>query len=134
MLELLAGLVMAVFGVALLAGVAYVTYLALLGSQLQPRDLWVLTALAVVGSFCSLVAWRLLLNRPRRHDQGLFGPTFLRTGGIIFLLGGAVNAAFHFPYGLLHLLGAVAAAAASFALARARTEQNTRWPVDGDAS
>jgi cobalamin synthase len=122
------------FGVVLLVGVIYLTYLALLRSDFQSRDLWILSALAIVGSFCSLVAWRLLLNRPRRRDQGLFGPAFLRIGGFIFLLGGGLMAAFDFPYGLLHLLGAAAAATACFALARARTEQDTRWPVDGDVS
>jgi hypothetical protein len=125
---------MAVFGVGLIGISVYAITRALLRTDLPPRGLWIFVALIVVGSFCSLIAWRLLLNRPRHDDQGLFGPTFLRIGGVILLVGGILIAVFNFPYGLLHLLGSAAAAAACFALARARTEQDTRWPVDGDAS
>ena len=132
-LEVLAGLIMAGFGVGLFALVAYAAYIAALRSRFQPGDLWIFAALAIIGGFCSLVAWRLVLNRPR-HDRGLFGPGFLRFGGIILLLGGLLTAVFHFPYGLFHLAGAMAASAACFALARSRTEQTMSWPVDGKVS
>ena len=74
---------------------------------------WALAALLLV------FAWRLILNRTRRWDGGLLSPLGLRIGGVIFLAG-PIIALVAEPLHLLHTSFALAAAAASFALARHR--------------
>ena len=126
-MELLAGLVIGAFGLGILTLCAF----GLIRQPLSSRVVWPVLIFAVVGGFCGLIAWRLLFNQARRKDQGLFGPTLLRFGGMIFLVGGAIGAKVYFPSGLLGLIGAVAAAMACFALARKRAGHRDRLPLDG---
>jgi len=114
---------MGAFGVGIFAAAAYALYRDLVSARAFQ---WGFVIAVAVGVSCLPLAWRLLVNRPRRRDQGLFGPGFLCIGGAIFLFGGAVKAVSDFPDGLLHLLGAGVSAYACFALARDRVKQRGR--------
>ncbi len=81
--------------------------------------------LAAIGALFAVLSWRLLLGRSRA-DGGLFSPTGLRAGGVIFLAG-PVAALFVEPIGLLHAGISLAAAVGCFALAGHR-EQHVTTP------
>jgi hypothetical protein len=120
-LELLAGIVCAACGagLAVLGGFGLFATLMRNGS---PPGLSPFVFALVVSALAALflvLAWRLVLNRGRLSDGGLFSPFGLRAGGFIFLAG-PVAAAFTHPIGLIETGFALAASGACFALARHR--------------
>lgn len=120
-LELFAGIVCAACGAGLAALGGFGLFAILVRDE-SPPTLSTLLFTLVVCAFASLLlvlAWRLVLNRARPSDGGLFSPFGLRVGGLIFLAG-PVAAVFAHPIGLIETGFALAASGACFALARHR--------------
>ncbi len=120
-LEVLAGLACSSCGVglAILGGFGLFALLVRDGpAPTSSTVLFTLTICALAALFLVL-GWRLVLNRARPSDGGLFSPLGLRMGGLVFLAG-PVAVAFTHPVGLFETGFAFAASASCFALARHR--------------
>lgn len=130
-LECLVGVVCAVLGAALAALAMFGVVVALVreGPPAPPSVLLLTLVIGALAGLLLVFAWRLLWNRARRSDGGLLSPFGLRVGGLIFLAS-PVAAVVGKPVGLLHVLGALAASGACFALARHRE----RHPAQRDSS
>jgi hypothetical protein len=119
--ELLAGVVCTVCGLGLAALGAFGLFAVFVrnGPPPTPSTLLVTLIICAFAALLLVLAWRLILNRARPSDGGLFSPLGLRVGGLIFLAG-PIATFFTHPIGLVHTAAAFAAAGACFALARHR--------------
>jgi len=121
--ELLVGTICALCGggLAALGGFALFVVFARRGSPLGHSGLLFISILYVLATLFLVLAWRLIWNRARASDGGLFSPLGLRVGGLIFLAG-PVAAFFTHPIGVVHTAAALAASGACFKLARHREQ------------
>jgi hypothetical protein len=116
---LAAGVVSALFGVPLLLlGVLFI-FSAL--REPPPTSAVVIGCVALaVGAFMSLMAYRLISNRPR-SDGGLVPPWALRIAGVSFIVAGPFLAwEKHSYFTMRHALGSVSAGLACFGIASYR--------------
>jgi hypothetical protein len=116
---LAAGVVSALFGVPLLLLGGFVIFSAL--KESTPTSMEVIGCVALaVGAFMSLLAYRLISNKPR-SDGGLVPPWALRVAGMGFIAGAPfyvwVN---HSMVSAWHALGLVTAGLACFGIATYR--------------
>ena len=123
-LEILVGLVSSVAG---LGALALLTGTLLSWPTADPpnltwRGLAVLALFGILGYLLCIAGWRLLRGRGRKSDGGLLPPVMLRIGGVLFVLGGALEA-YVSGWGILRLLGAALMAVTCFGLARYRSRQ-----------
>ena len=119
---LAAGVVSALFGVPLLLLGVLFMFSAL--RKPTPTSTVVIGCVALaVGAFMSLMAYRLISNRPR-SDGGLVPPWALRIAGVSFIVAGPFLAWAKQSYSSMwHALGSVSAGLACFAIASYRE----RW-------
>jgi hypothetical protein len=107
---------------AALGGFALFVVFARGGLSLAPSGLLLfISILFVLATLFLVFAWRLIWNRARASDGGLFSPLGLRVGGFIFLAS-PVAAFFTHPIGLVRAAEAPAASGACFTLARHREQ------------
>jgi hypothetical protein len=106
-------------GLATLGGFGLFATLMRVEQPDRPSSLFFALIVCALAALLLVLGWRLLFNRARASDGGLFSPFGLRVGGAIFLAG-PVAAAFTHPIGLIETGFALAASGACFALARHR--------------
>jgi hypothetical protein len=116
---LAAGVVSALFGVPLLLLGVLFLFSALRESTPTSTVVIGFVALAV-GAFMSLMAYRLISNKPR-SDGGLVPPWALRIAGVSFIVAGPFLAWEKHSYlSMWHAIGSVSAGLASFGIASYR--------------
>ena len=86
-MEFIVGLVVGLIGLGLLYIVTLLSYASIQQQKAPETTFWIITAIfTVVGVFCTLLAYRLILNRGARAGGGLLSPTGWRTLGNFFIL------------------------------------------------
>ncbi len=89
----------------------------------------VCTVFLAVGGFCFPLSWRLITGKGRKGDGGLFSPTALRLGGLMFLAGSVLGIVVHsWSIGVVLALLDWAAAGACFKLAGRRETSSKESP------
>jgi len=118
-LEIGAGVVLALFSVALVCVGLVAGYRIASGDEISTAVAWVATVFLGVGALAGPVAARLLTGRGRRGSEALLSRGAIRLGGVMFMVAPVV-ALLTGPWHLFHLLGSFSMAAACFTLAARR--------------
>jgi hypothetical protein len=85
--EVVAGIVLGLFGALASTMVAVAIFRASLGKPISADVVAVFATLALIGIFCCFTSYRLITGRGRSKDRGLFSPLALRILGLLFIAG-----------------------------------------------